>query len=553
MSREQGNRPEAESILAAGMIRPERREKLPPCGANCVSGGDVRGWIGIVAQRQKLGLSEAEAFRQAWEVLAALNPFPATMGRVCPHPCQGECNRSGKDGAVQINALERFLGDWALSQQIALPRMAEPGSRPESIGVIGAGPAGLSFAYQMARRGYGVTVYERKHRPGGMLQFGIPEYRLPEEVLAAEIQRILDLGVDLRLGTAVGRDVTVETLRSLHDVLFVGIGASRGLRLGVPGEEGEGTWTGITYLSRVNQGLPVALGTRVVVVGGGNTAVDAARTARRTGADVTLLYRRTRQEMPAIAAEVDDALTEGVAVAFLTAPVAICREEGVVRAVRVQRMTLGEPDASGRRKPVAVPGSEYEIAADAVIAAVSQEPDWEGLGVVRPDTAWMAAAPGDELGPGMWGGGDAGGLGVAGLAIGQGRQAAESVDCQLRGVPVPAPRGPAAVTSDMVKLDFFAGRHPVTPPERPPEEWLLLPEAELRGTISAEEFLQEAERCVSCGLCSGCEQCFMFCNAEGIVRLEQATPGKYFTMLRDRCLACGKCIDLCPCGFLGPE
>lgn len=542
-----------DSSLAASMIRPQRREQLPPCSGGCLSGGDVRDWIGVVAQRRKLGLSEEEAFRQAWIILSAVNPFPATMGRVCPHPCEAACNRTQKDGSVAINALERFLGDWAIANQASLPRMEETGSRPESIGVIGAGPAGLSFAYQMARRGYRVTVYEKEPKPGGMLYYGIPQYRLPEAVLESEVERILDLGVQLRLNTAVGHDVTVSELRNRHAILFLGIGAGRGLRLGIPGEDGAGTWTGTAYLSQINQGIPVELGARVVVVGGGNTAVDAARTARRSCPDVTLLYRRTREEMPAIDAEVEDAMEEGARMEFLAAPVEIRRENGAVRAVVVRRMVLGDPDASGRRSPVSVPGSEFELPATSVIAAVSQEPDWDGLLELKPDTTWVQTSPDGECRDTVWAGGDSRGLGVAGMAIRQGREAAEAAHARLSGVPItPAPER-FLISSERVKPDFFAEVRRVVPPRLPAGEWLTAPEAEIQGTITEQEFLEEVSRCFSCGLCYGCEQCFMYCNADGVVRLQHPRPGNYFQLQLDHCQACGKCVDLCPCGFLSSD
>lgn len=550
--------PAGPSVLTRAGIRPVRTAKPPPCSAGCVNSGDIRGWIGVVAQRRKMGLSDAEAFRRAWETLAAVNPFPATLGRVCPHPCEDRCNRKDKDGPVAINALERFLGDWALRTGVPLPALAAPGSRPESAGVIGAGPAGLSFAYQMARRGYRVTVYEGAERPGGMLQFGIPEYRLPEAVLAGEIARVLDLGIDLRLNTVVGRDLSVADLRDRHQVVFLGLGAGRGLRLGIPGEPGPGSWTGTEYLALVNRGEAPdlsggAANPRVVVVGGGNTAIDAARTARRAGVAVTLLYRRTRAEMPAIGAEVDEALAEGVEIEFLAAPVAVLRHSPEARphGVRVGRMQLGPPDASGRRTPVPVPGSERDVAATAVIAAVSQEPDWEGLGELQPDTRWLATGPrGGMAGQdGVWAGGDSLGLGLAGQAIGQGRLAAEAADARLQGVTPPAL--PVDGTSGpVVRPDFYPGRQPVAPPRLSPEASLRAPEAEPHGTISEAQFLEEVTRCFSCGLCYGCEQCFMFCNAEGLVREGAAAPGQYFALRLDRCQSCGKCVDLCPCGFL---
>ncbi len=307
-------------------FEPRQVEKQAPCQGGCPNSGDIRGWIGTVAQRHKLGLSREEAYTRAWRTITDVNPFPSVLGRVCPHPCESHCNRSEKDGAVAINAMERFLGDWAIENSIPLASL-EATLKPEWIGVIGAGPSGLSFAYQMARRGYRVTVYERRAEPGGMLRHGIPDYRLPPEVLEAEIRRITDLGVELRLNTAIGRDVTLAELRELHPILFLGIGAQKGRRLGVPGEEGSGVWRGTDYLDRVNHRKPVDLGRRVIVVGGGNTAIDAARTARRTGAEVMLLYRRTRTEMPATAAEVDEAIAEGVALEFLAAPVELERSD----------------------------------------------------------------------------------------------------------------------------------------------------------------------------------------------------------------------------------
>ena len=235
------------------LARPKQSEQLPPCGAGCATGADIRGWISVIAQRRKLGLWDAEAFSRAWRMVTDVNPFPATLGRICPHPCEAGCNRAGKDGAVAINALERFLGDWGLRQGLRLQQLEED-EKPESIGVIGAGPAGLSFAYQMARRGYRVTVYEKNAKPGGMLQYGIPEYRLPEDILAAEVGRIVALGVKLKLGTGIGREVSVPELRARHDILFLGIGALRARMLGIPGEDGGGVWTGTEYLASVNRG-----------------------------------------------------------------------------------------------------------------------------------------------------------------------------------------------------------------------------------------------------------------------------------------------------------
>lgn len=533
------------------LVQPAQSSKLAPCVHGCAGGNDVRQWIGLVAQRAKLGLSNAEAYTRAWHVISETNPFPATLGRICPHPCEAACNRADKDGAVAINAMERFLGDWALERHLPLARLdAAPGRA--SVGVVGSGPAGLSFAYQLARRGHRVTVYERREHAGGMLRYGIPAFRLPKAILQAEIDRIVALGVELKLNVAIGRDVSVDELRERHDLLFLGIGASSAARLGVPGEDGPGVLGGIDFLNAINRGETVAVPAEVVVVGGGNTAIDAARTARRRGASVTLLYRRTRDEMPAIAEEVDEALAEGVTIEFLAAPAAIRRDAIGPSAVVVQRMALGEPDASGRRRPVAVARATFEVPARLVVAAVSQTIDWDGLDQFDPGAEGLHAGDAGALGDGVWTGGDMLGLGIAGMAIAQGRQAAETVHAILTGAaPAATTRQVGMPTRDVI-ADFYAARPPAQVVERPIAERIAQADLEVHETISEDAFLQEAERCFSCGQCNGCQYCFMYCNGGGFVRLDEARPGAYFGLSLDRCLGCGKCIELCPTGFLSP-
>jgi formate dehydrogenase major subunit len=529
------------------LVHPEQATTPAPCMLGCAGGNDVRQWIGIVAQRTKLGLSDAQAYARAWDVIADTNPFPATLGRICPHPCETACNRDAKDGAVAINAMERFLGDWALERRLPLKPL-EGGTGSASIGVVGAGPAGLSFAYQLARRGHRVAVYERREHAGGMLRYGIPAFRLPKEILQAEIDRIVALGVDLKLNVAVGRDLSVDALRERHDLLFLGIGAGRAARLGVPGEDGPGVVGGIEFLSAVNRGEGFEAASEVVVIGGGNTAIDAARAARRRGASVTRLYRRTREEMPAIASEVDEALAEGVSIEFLVAPTAIRRDAIGPNAVMVQRMALGEPDESGRRRPVPLPGAPCAVPARLVIAAVSQIVDWGGLEPL--ETAVHGKPAGDGApDPQLWSGGDMLGLGIAGMAIAQGRHAAETVHAMVTGTMPPRAQRRAAAARD-VAADFYPASPRAQLFERPVAERIAQPDLEVHETLSEDAFLKEAERCFSCGQCHGCQYCFMYCNGGGFVRIGEAQPGAYFALSLDRCLGCGKCIELCPTGFL---
>jgi NADPH-dependent glutamate synthase beta subunit-like oxidoreductase len=536
--------------------RPQQVEKTAPCQESCPNCGDIRGWIGVVAQREKIGISREEAYARAWRSIVDVNPFPSVLGRVCPHPCESGCNRSNLDEPLAINAMERFLGDWALRSGQPLPRIDDvPGQ--EWIGVVGAGPSGLSFAYQMARRGYRVTIYEGRDKAGGMLRFGIPDYRLPPGILDAEIERILALGVELRLDTLVGRDVAMEELRTRHPVIYLGIGAQSGRALGVPGEEGTSVWTGTDYLARVNCGERIDLGERVVVVGGGNTAIDAARTARRAGAEVTILYRRSRTEMPAIEEEVEDALEEGVALELLAAPVRLERDaDGTLARLVAERMRLGEPDASGRRRPVPIPGSEYEVPVDSVIAAVSQSPSTEGFQALRWNGGWLLAEEGGAVGEGVLAGGDVLGLGIAGNAIVQGRRAAEELHARLRGLSaseVKADRrvdGRPRIGHERVRFDSKPGSPASRVPKLAGPDRVAMPTTEVAGTLTEEEFLAEASRCYSCGSCFGCSQCSMFCTAGCFTKLEEVGPGMYFTLTLDKCEECGKCVEVCPCGFL---
>ncbi len=529
--------------------RPQQVEKLPPCVENCPNCNDVRGWIALVSQHDKMGLTEQVAFEKAWALLVESNPFPSVMGRVCPHPCESSCNRTDKDGAVAINSLERFLGDWGIEQGLPLPR-PEVDRQPESIGIIGAGPAGLSCAYQLSRLGYPVTVYEAFPEAGGMLRYGIPRYRLPREVLDAEIRRIMDLGVELKLQTAVGRDVSLEDLRSRHQAIFAGIGAHRGKRLGVPGEDGPGVWTGTEFLNRANSGERVEVGGKVVVIGGGDTAVDAARVARRFGAEVTIVYRRTRAEMPAIDTEVDQSIEEGIEIVFLAAPTEVRREGERVKALVVQRMELGEPDASGRRRPVPVEGSEFEIEVDTIIPAISQEPEAEAVADLGARDGWFQTEPGGKVGEGVWAGGDDVELGLATIAIYQGRKAAESIHASLRGLPLPKAGSPPKIGPDKVKLDAYPAEPRAERAILSPERRLAAPDAEIDGGITKEQFLSEAGRCLSCGLCYGCEKCWMYCQASGFVKVEDPRPGHYYKIKLELCEGCKKCVEECPCGFL---
>ena len=526
-------------------LRPRYVEKTPPCISTCPCGTDIRGWLTTIAQAKDYGRTNEQAYEIAWQMIAERNPFPAVCGRVCPHPCEDACNRAAKEGSVAVNALERYVGDFGISKRLKLARLDEE-KHEEKIAIVGAGPAGLSCAYQLARRGYPVTVFEAFSKPGGMLRYGIPAYRLPREVLDAEIQRILDLGVELKCGQVVGKDVSFDELRKEYKAVFVGIGAHQGFKLGVPGEDAPNVFTGTGFLNQVNRGDTVELGDKVIVVGGGDTAIDAARVSKRLGAKVTILYRRSRQEMPAIKQEIEGAIEEGITIEFLAAPVEILLTDGKATAMKCLRMELGEPDASGRRRPVPIPGSEFNIEVSAVIAAIRQEPGLDGLGDIPQQKGLLKA---DEWGAtsleDVYAGGDDVALGLVTIAIAQGRFAAEAIDARLRGKTLEKPLLPPAVNPERIKLAWYkeSPRHErrrVSPEERGME-------TEIEVGLSEDEAVEEAKRCMSCGMCMDCETCWMYCTNNCFAKLPK---GEHYKIKLEVCNGCKKCAEECPCGYI---
>ncbi len=526
-------------------LRPRYQVKTPPCMGHCPSGTDIRAWLTTIAQAEAYGRTPEQAYEIAWRKITDVNPFPATCGRVCPHPCEDHCNRGGKEGPVAINALERYIGDFGLQKNLGLARLSEE-KYPEKVAVVGAGPAGLSCAYQLARRGYSVTVFEAFGKPGGMLRYGIPKYRLPREVLDGEIQKILDLGVDLRCGTVIGKDISIDQLRKDYKAVFVGIGAHKGIKLRVPGEDAPNVFTGTEFLNRVNSGEEVKVGGKVLVIGGGDTAIDAARISKRLGADVTIVYRRTRAEMPAIAPEIEGALEEGVAIEYLAAPVEILVKDGLAVGMKCIRMELGEPDASGRRRPVPKAGSEFDVEATAIIAAISQEPAFDGFEMLKEGKDWIKV---DDWGKtkedGIFAGGDNVELGLVTIAIAQGRFAAEAIDARFRGKPLERPQAPPMVTKEKMKLAWYKEaprneRSHLSPDQRGMD-------TEIEQGLNEEQVLAEAGRCMSCGLCMDCETCWMYCTNSCFVKLPK---GEHYKIKLELCNGCKKCAEECPCGYI---
>ncbi len=532
-------------------LRPRHVEKKAPCSHGCPSGNAVRSFITTIAQAGKLGKTQEQVLEEAWFIYTNTSPFPSVCGRVCPAPCETVCNRKDLDDAVSINKIERSIGDFGIENNLAL-RMLSNEKKPQKVAVIGAGPSGLSTAYQLARRGYGVKVFEGKDKAGGMLRWGIPGYRLPEGVLDAEIQKILDTGVQIEYGVKVGKDVSLEQLKGDYGAIFIALGAQQGMTLGMDGEDAPNVFSGVDFLNRFHHGEKLDLGTEVVaiVVGGGDTAIDAARICKRLGANVTILYRRTRAEMPAIEEEIDEALAEGIIIEFLAAPVGFKKgDNGLVTAMTAVRMELGEPDASGRRRPIPIGDSEFDIPATAIISAVSQEPDFTGFEslIEFPGRGWIKVdADQRTTEDQIWAGGDVTNLALVTDAIGHGRRAAEDIVRAFSGAPREEDNRPVVFSDKMVPS--YYEKLPRQLPGHVDQDGRMDLDTEVNLGFTAEQLLKETTRCMSCGYCMDCEECWLHCQDQAILKPEEG--GFPYGWKLENCTGCSKCAEVCPCHFI---
>ncbi len=517
-------------------FRPVYVTRPSPCNLDCPAGTDVRGFLTRAAEGDAAG---------AWRLILEKNPLPGICGRVCYHPCEGNCNRGGLDERVSVHAIERAIADEAARLQVAdviRTDVAAPTGR--SVGVIGSGPAGLSCAYQLARLGHAVTVFDDMPEPGGMLRYGIPAYRLPRHVLDTEINLLRRIGVTLTPNAKLGASLPWSQLDTF-DAVFVAVGTHKSRPASVAGEDLAGVKPALDFLRRVNRGEKLTVAPTVVVLGGGNTAMDAARVARRHGADVTIAYRRTREDMPAHPDEIAQAEAEGVKFIFNVMPVAF-RGNGAVAQVELQRTRPGAPDASGRRRPEPIPGDVFNLATGEVLMALGEELEREAFeGILDLARGRLQADRWGRTGKKqLFAGGDAAtGAGTVVEAIGSGRRAAEAIDAWLGGRELPEQAQAEAVQASDLNVFYFGLVRRAQPPVLDVRRRTEFDE--VVGGLGWRGAMAEARRCLSCGLCTSCNNCVLFCPDSAASR---TTTG--YTIDLTHCKGCGLCVSECPRGAM---
>jgi formate dehydrogenase major subunit len=527
-----------------------------PCTLTCPSNIDIQGYLGLVANGR---------FTEAVDLIRRDNPMPAVIGRICPRPCEKKCRRNLVEEPININGIKRFVADFEREAGGMKPRPI-PAPNGRKVAVVGAGPAGLAAAWYLSEKGVKVTILESMEKAGGMLRYGIPDYRLPPAILDAAIDQMLSMGASLKTGVRLGRDVTMERLRSDYDAVVLAIGAWKGRGLRIPGENHPAVLSGIDFLRDVNAGLPVNIGKVVAVIGGGNTALDAARCSLRHGAEkVTMYYRRTREEMPASDAEIEEAMEEGIEIQYLAAPVSIQAEEGGRISLTLLRMALGEPDASGRRRPVPVDGSEFAVPVETIITAVGQHSDMKLLADLPGllDEKGNLAADVDtgrtEV-PGVFAAGDLlTGTDIAIRAIAGGKHAARAALAYMEGRTWQRPKEFLSRKADFKEpaAEDFKDT-PRAPRARPA---VMEPEArrrnfaEIESTLTADMARAEAERCLECG-CQDVRDCALkqhateydavatrFAGEVALHPIDESHP--FISRDPSKCVLCGRCIRIC--------
>lgn len=511
--------------------RPVYRDKWPPCGQSCPASEDVQAYLALASNKE---------WEAAWRKIIERNPLPGVTGRVCHHPCETSCNREQLDTPINIHGVERFLGDLAREKGWRHERFTEV-CQSQKVAVVGAGPAGLSCAFQLARRGYAVTIFDAMSAPGGTLRSGIPDYRLPKSVLSDEIDAILALGIELRLDTRIGQDITEQSLQDDFDAVFLAIGAQKPRSFSRIDKSDHSVMSGTDFLQKINRGESLSLPKQVAVIGGGNTAIDVARCARRLGAQVTVVCSQDRHgshhghadaQMTALPQEAIHAEAEGVDILYRTGIRRLVRNGQHLSGVETARVDQVH-DHQGHFNPLLFEGTETFLPAGLVIFAIGQEVNKSGLENLMNDGK-----------PGVIIGGDAAGKPrFVATAIGSGYQSAMSIIAYLTGIP---PVYEQHQKTDVTYKDLHAQYYPLLPRQRELiVEDRLSDFSEIVKGLSQSETFCEASRCLNCGMCFDCDNCWHFCPDAAVIKKANGYEIDY-----NYCKGCGICAMECPSGHI---
>lgn len=547
--------------MSQSPFRPKYVPKKAPCGHACPNGTRVRDYIQLIAQGESYGRNIDDSLTQAFYMLTESNPLPSTTGRVCPHPCEDACNRQEKDKPVAINAIEMFVGDYGIKNNIAFKKLTEV-TRKEKVAIVGAGPAGLSCAYHLAIRGYNVTIFEKLPEAGGYLRYGIPKFRLPHDIIDAEVKRIKDLGVDIKTGVNIGADVTLDGIKSEYDAVFIAIGTHEPIKMRMPGADSPNVYTGIEFLQKAASGEMKDPGKEVVVIGS-DSAMDAGMVSKRLGANVTFIYNKgTVGDVSEIeekgSTEVKEGHAEGIKFEFLYALDQIVVENGKAVSVKLKKMKLSEKDASGRVHPIIIEGGpELNLKLDTLIYSFGQKPDYKGLEsltkndnneFLKADDKYRVANE-DKV----FAGGDILRFGLVTDAIGMGRYAAYAIHEKFSGEARPKDERTIIKYADAVNregknmyLAYFQTTEKHHRTSRNAAERIKDFEAILNN-LEPDDLVAETKRCISCGQCFDCGSCFEYCSQSAVKKLPK---GQHFEFHLETCNGCKKCAESCPCGYI---